>query len=450
MSKGLIIAGTHSGVGKTTVTVGILDALKRKGLTVQSFKVGPDFIDAGLHELTTGRLSRNLDLWMCGKDFVLDCYRTHTAGSQIAIVEGVMGMFDGGAASTAEVAKTLGLPVMLVVDAHSMAESAAALVRGFEAFDASVDVAGVIFNRAGGERHVRILTDAMERYTGVKVLGHLPGNAEFSIPERHLGLFTKEEDPIPDNVMSSISKSVAENINTDLLLELARPLAGPQKITNRFSTHSSGTKTRIAVAKDRAFCFYYEDNLDMLRRAGCDVVPFSPLSDMELPEQVDAVYLGGGYPELYARALSGNKSMLKAVRKWAVSGKPLYAECGGLMYLSMGIYDFDGNFHGMAELFPFETAMKKGRANLGYREVRLLKDSIVGRKGDILRGHEFHYSKIKTEEPMAETAYEVNKYGGGRFSEGYCMKKTLASYVHIHFGSNPGIADSFVKFAAEA
>lgn len=448
MCKGIVIAGTHSGSGKTIITLGILDTLKKRGFNVQPFKVGPDFIDPGLHRLVTGVQSRNLDLWMCGKDYVVECFYRNTMEADIAIVEGVMGLFDGGAASTAEVAKTLALPIVLIVDAHSMAESAAALVKGFETFDIEVNLAGVIFNKVAGKRHLQMLSAAIKKYTSVNVLGYLPERIEFSIPERHLGLLTEEESPISKNGLTVLSKNINENINIELLLNFAKHTI-PKPTKNQTSIYDSRSQIKIAIAKDKAFCFYYEDNLNLLRQAGSDIVPFSPLVDTKIPDGVDAIYIGGGYPELYAHALSRNESMLKAICKWALSGKPLYAECGGLMYLSKGIYDFDGNFYGMAGVFPFKTAMKKGRVNLGYREVKLLRNSILGRQGDVLRGHEFHYSEIKTDGPIPETIYQVKGLREKEFLEGYSLKNTLASYVHIHFGSNPHIADTFIKFSRE-
>ncbi len=460
MSKSIVIAGTHSGCGKTIVTLGILATLKKKGFKVQAFKVGPDFIDTGLHGLIAERPSRNLDIWMCGREYVIECFYKNSEGADIAIVEGVMGLFDGGDASTAEVARTLGLPVVLIVDAHSMAESAAALVKGFETFDKKVNIAGVILNKVAGERHLGMLSDAVKKYTSVRVLGYLPKKIEFSIPERHLGLLVAEESPIPQENLDHLAEAALRCINMDMIVELTNKttvrsfqLVGNLSYADKegLRTSRNDNKTKVAVAYDKAFCFYYEDNLDLLREAGTEIVLFSPLTDSEIPANVDAIYIGGGYPEIYAHLLSKNESMLNAICKWALSGRPIYAECGGLMYLSKGIYDFDGNFYRMAQVFPFETVMKKRRVNLGYREVRLLRDSILGRRGDVLRGHEFHYSEIiKTNDPMPETIYQVTKSSGEEFLEGYFVKNTLASYVHIHFGSNPDIANNLIKFSMEA
>ncbi|MBI5026129.1 MAG: cobyrinate a,c-diamide synthase [Nitrospirae bacterium] len=475
MCKGLLIAGTHSGCGKTTITIGILAALKKRGFNVQPFKAGPDFIDPGLHRLITGSPSRNLDIWMCGKDYVVECFYKNTKEADIAIVEGVMGLFDGGDASTAAVAKTLGLPVLLIVDAHSMGESVAALVKGFATFDQRINIAGVIFNRVAGERHLGMLSDAIKEYTNVKVLGYLPKQTEFSIPERHLGLVVAEERPITYENIQRLAGAVLKYIDVDRIVEISRQSAEEGILqTANSSPVTRHSSLNIAIAYDKAFCFYYEDNLDLLKEAGAEIIAFSPLSDTKIPDNVDAIYIGGGYPELYAHALSRNESMLKAIHTWALSGKPLYAECGGLMYLSKGIYDFDGNFYRMAQVFPFETAMKKGRVNLGYREIQLKEDCTMGKRGDRLRGHEFHYSEIieKTEDKKIRsleegkriavksasisqllnfsTSYSVkDRRGQDIYNEGYRFKNTLASYVHIHFGSNPDMANNFIKLSME-
>jgi cobyrinic acid a,c-diamide synthase len=438
--QGIVIAGTHSGCGKTTVTLGLLAAFKKKGLEVQPFKAGPDFIDTGLHRLITGRPSRNLDLWMCGKQTAIDCFKRHAENVDIAVIEGVMGMYDGES-STAMLASTLRAPVILVVDAYGMAESAGAVVKGF----ASELIAGVIFNRVASESHFKRLKDSVQK---VPVLGYLPRDLDFEIPHRHLGLFVAEEAPIAYDGIDKLADSVIEHIDIDAIIrtsgvktetgiDIEVPLSG---------CHSTA---KIAVAYDRSFCFYYEDNLDLLRQAGAELIFFSPLSGPHIPADADAVYIGGGYPELYAEALSGNSTMLASVNAWTRSGRPLYAECGGLMYLSQGIYDFNGNFFKMAGVFPFETQMSKGGLHLGYREIMLEGDCILGKKGDILRGHEFHYSHIVN---SAETnrIYSVRDRSGKPLADdGYRLNRTLASYVHLHFACNSAIAGSFIKYLKE-
>ncbi len=359
--QGIVIAGTHSGSGKTTITLGMLAALRKKGYKVQPFKTGPDFIDPGLHKLVTGRTSRNLDLWMCGSDYVKECFYKHTADADIAVVEGVMGMYDGSL-STADLAAVLDLPVILIVDAYGMAESAGAVVKGFLEFRGNKSkIAGVIFNRVASERHYMRVKDSVQ---DIPVLGYLPRSVEFNIPDRHLGLVVAEENPIAREEIDKLADAIIAHVDIEAML----------KSTER-RTQSAGKKSetvvsdiKIGVAYDKAFCFYYEDNLDMLREAGAEIVYFSPLSDSVMPDNVDALYLGGGYPELHAEKLSANTSMVDSIKQYSDNGMPVYAECGGFMYLTEGIFDFEDKFHPMAGVFPFKTKMRKGRSRLGYRE----------------------------------------------------------------------------------
>ncbi|MEW5745559.1 MAG: cobyrinate a,c-diamide synthase [Nitrospirota bacterium] len=458
--QGFVIAGTHSGCGKTTVTLGILAALRRRGCSVQSFKAGPDFIDAGLHRLITGRASRNLDLWMCGEESVIDCFDRHTGDADIAVVEGVMGLYDGEQ-STAALARVLRLPVVLVVDAYGMAESAGAIVQGFARYGADASsglIAGVLFNRVASESHYARLKESVR---DVPVLGCLPRSLDFEIPHRHLGLATAEEHPIARENIGKLADTVLRYIDMDALVARADLSMRGSGVTppclplpKGRSEEGLPSTIKIAVAYDKAFCFYYEDNLDLLRAAGAEIVPFSPLADSALPDAADALYIGGGYPELYAAELARNGSLRAALAEWSGSGRPLYAECGGLMYLSRGIHAFDGSFFPMVGTLPFETVMKKGRAHLGYRKVVLDKDCILGKKGEECRGHEFHYSEIKksaeASSDLVSSAYSVQDRSGHAIgAEGYSVKNTLASYIHIHFGSNPGIPERFITFAKE-
>ncbi len=475
--RGIVMAGTHSGCGKTTVTLGIMAALRKKGLTVQPFKAGPDFIDAGLHRIVTGRPSRNLDQWMCGREYVVDCFRRHAADADIAVVEGVMGMYDGDF-STAGLAELLHAPVVLVVDAYGMAESAGAIVSGFAKFgvqssEFGVKFCGVIFNRVASENHYRRLRDSV---SGVPVLGYLPRELDFEIPHRHLGLTIAEENPLAGKKLERLADTVLQFIDVDAIMRNAEvqdkephregardardtiPESGLK--TLRPSRPGGSSRLRLAVAFDKAFSFYYEDNLDALHAAGAEIVRFSPLVDAAVPAGVDAVYIGGGYPELHADRLSRNASMLASVRAWSEAGKPLYAECGGLMFLSKGIRDFDGRLFGMAGVFPFETRMMK-KPCLGYRDIELNVDCILGGRGDRCRGHEFHYSEINAgkvrssasgvrSEKQTGWAYIIcDSRGHERGREGYRYKNTLASYVHVHFGSNNNIAEQFVKFSGQ-
>jgi cobyrinic acid a,c-diamide synthase len=471
--RGVIVAGTHSGCGKTTVTLGIMAALRKRGLTVQPFKAGPDFIDAGLHRVAAGRPSRNLDQWMCGRDYVADCFRKHAATADISVIEGVMGMYDGDF-NTAALAGLLQCPVLLVIDAYGMAESAGAMAYGFAEFGVrsaecgvnggKPNLAGVIFNRVASENHYTRVKNSVR---DVPVLGYLPRELNFEIPHRHLGLSTAEENPITRENLERLAETVLKYVDIEnlLLIESKFPPFqgegqggdGASRRADDSLTHPHPSplpegegerKSRIAIAYDKAFSFYYEDNLDMLRDAGAGIVRFSPLTDRALPDGVDAVYLGGGYPELHAEALAGNTSMLASIKAWSEAGKPLYAECGGLMYLSRGIRDFDGRSHTMAGVFPFETRMLK-KPKLAYREIVLNEDCVLGTSGEHIRGHEFHYSEIVQETPRDEgckTIYAVkDKNGKAVHGEGFRIRNTLASYIHVHFGSNPSIAECFVR-----
>lgn len=468
----IVIAGTHSGCGKTTITLGILAALKKKGYTVQPFKTGPDFIDTGLHRLVTGRISRNLDIWMCGKQYVADCFRKYSRGTDIAVIEGVMGMYDG-TCSTADLAAALGLPVVLVIDAYGMAESAGAMVKGFLSYESVIrengvllnspcprippslfpGIKGVIFNRIASDRHYRRVGESVR---DVPVLGYLPRDLDFRIPHRHLGLVVAEENPFEPTEIDKLADAILEHIDIEAIARISNSNTLPRSGSQKRGEAAPASAVTIAVAYDKAFCFYYEDNLDLLREAGARIVYFSPLSDPEIPEGADALYIGGGYPELHAGELSGNRSMLESIRGFSEMGKPVYAECGGFMYLTEGIFDVENLFHPMVRVFPFKTRMKKGRAGLGYREAILKHDSVFGKKGSAIRGHEFHYSEVilplkkgdfEDKLPGVQTIYSVKDADNNYiYDEGFRIKNTLGSYIHVHFGSNKSIAESLIQY----
>lgn len=453
---GVIVAGTHSGCGKTTVALGLMAASKAIGLKVQPFKCGPDFIDAGIHRFITGRPSRNLDIWMCGEDYVKECFLKHSKMADISIIEGVMGIYDGKY-STASVARLLNLPVILVVDAYGMAESAGAIVRGYKdwADEAQINLKWIILNRVGSERHFVRLKNSVK---DVDILGYLPRSLNFQIPHRHLGLLVAEENPIDREDINKLSEAVQNNIDVKALFagsEIKSEVADEAlDMTNLEMANCQPQFKKIAVAYDKAFCFYYEDNLDMLKNACAEIVKFSPLIDSKLPGDIKAIYLGGGYPETYAKELSDNKSMLKEIYDLSCSGMPIYAECGGLMYLSKGIYDQNGRFFEMAGVFPFETSISlQRRAFLGYREAMLKEDCLLGYRGDIFRGHEFHYSEITNSLNILKIKrlFAVKDGEGvGRDDEGYSYKNTIASYIHLHFGSTPQIATHLINFTRRA
>ena len=445
-TRGLVIAGTQSGVGKTTVTLGLLAALRRRGLVVQPFKVGPDFIDPGHHTRAAGRVSRNLDGWMLSREANEGLFRRQVLGADVAVVEGVMGLFDGydglsEAGSTAQMAKWLGLPVLLVVEARAMARSAAALVHGFASFDPDLTLAGVIFNRIGSITHLEYLQQALASVNGVRCFGGLPRDQELAIPERHLGLATTEDHPLAAAYLHHLADWLEANLDVDGLLKALPRLALPEQQAAK----AAAPTVRIGVARDRAFCFYYPENLELLADAGAELVPFSPLNDRELPAGLHGIYLGGGYPELNAATLAANVSMRQSLKEYAAAGLPIYAECGGLMYLAQEIRDLEGQTHPMAGVFPFTVRMLPRLKALGYREVTLTAAGLLGPQGTAIRGHEFHYSEMAGEPTGVPCIYRLTpRKGGATVAEGYSLHNVLASYVHLHFGSNPGVARNLV------
>jgi len=436
-------------VGKTTIALGLMAAFRRRGLAVQPFKCGPDFIDAGHHTRVCERPSRNLDGWMLSGETNRALFAQHAWMADIAIVEGVMGLFDGarnsGEGSTAAMAKHLCLPVLLVVDASKMAASAAALVRGFETFDPAVRIAGVVFNQVGSAGHYGLLREALEQADCAPAVGYLPREASLRIPERHLGLYTAHEEVLSKPALDHLSSLMEQSVNLDRVLELAALEAGYKAVA--VPSRAAGDAARIAVARDRAFCFYYEDNLDALRAAGAEIVEFSPLADRTLPEGTDALYIGGGYPELYAAALSANHSMRAAIEQFAEGGGPAYAECGGLMYLGRHLRTPDGHDWAMVGVLPFGTVLTDRLVRFGYTEVSFTSDCLVGRAGTTARGHSFHYSTIDGDTD-ADCVYRVRStLSGAESAEGYVVGNVLASYIHLHFLSNSELAANFVRAA---
>ncbi len=437
----IVIAGVSSGVGKTTVTLGLLEALHRRGLTVQAFKVGPDFIDPAFHALATGRPSYNLDGWMCGRDQVMATVGERAAQADLALVEGVMGCFDGTDGltedgSTAQIAKWLGAPVVLVLDAGALARSAAAVVLGFERFDPDLVLAGVIFNRVGGKVHRQWLAQAVTSACTARPLGALTSDPGVALPERHLGLVTAVEGGYSPEVRQRLAGLIEAHVDVDTLRSGVRRRAP--------SARSASVSATIAVARDRAFQFYYPDNLQALERAGARLVFWSPMADQALPA-ADGLYIGGGYPELYGRELAANAPMLAAVRTFARSGRPVYAECGGLMYLAESLTDLNGHVWPMAGVLPAPVVMERNRLVIGYREVTLTSAGLLGPEGTRARGHEFHCSRLGDIPAAVARRYAITDGGGGApRSEGFVIDGALLSYVHLHFGSNPALAANFV------
>lgn len=447
-ARGFIVAGTSSGVGKTTIATGIAGALHARGLRVQPFKAGPDYIDPTYLARAAAQPCRNLDTWMLPPDTVRELFARAAMRADIALVEGVMGLFDGaddGAGSAAHLARLLGLPVVLVVDARAMAQSAAAVVLGFQRFDPAVHVAGVVLNRVASERHAEICRQAIAAHTGVPVIGAIPRDEEAAIPERHLGLVPDVETPAADRWFDGLTQLAATHLDIDALLALAVPVDGAEVAQPVFPASMSTPRARIAIARDAAFHFYYQDSLDLLQAHGAELVPFSPLTDAALPA-CDAVYIGGGFPELFAADLARNTAMHEALRAAAAHGVPIYGECGGLMYLGVGITDFEGARHAMAGLIPAESVMQASRLTLGYREVESQGTPLLP-AGERMRGHEFHWSALTSPPAVEGAAYRVLDQDGR--PDGYRAGSVTATYVHAHLAARADLAPNFIA-AAEA
>ncbi|PYE50781.1 cobyrinic acid a,c-diamide synthase [Paenibacillus barcinonensis] len=462
----LIIAGTGSGAGKTTVTLGLMKALAQRGLRVQGFKCGPDYIDPTYHTAVTGRASRNLDAWMTSPDYVRETFARASAGHDISIIEGVMGLYDGkdplsNTGSTAEIAMVTQTPVILVVDVRSMARSAAAIVLGFQQLEPELHIAGVIVNRCGSAGHYTIVKKAIEQMCGIPVVGWLKRDEDMSIPERHLGLVPAIERGELEPLFQRAADVLLEGTDLDLLLELAASAPPLQLQTHRTAIEndteqpSQATPQQkhnftdtcqpvIAVARDAAFNFYYPDNLELLEAAGARLQYFSPLAGEGIPAEADSVYLGGGFPEEFAAVIAGNENFLNGLREAVRTGMPLFAECGGYMVLGETLTDREGVTYTMAGIIPAQVQMQKKRAALGYREASAVQDSFLLKQGEVLRGHEFHYSTMTyREEGEIPYAYETKGLRGLK-QEGYASGSVVAGYTHIHLGSYPAAAQRWV------
>ena len=436
----LVVAGTSSGVGKTTVATGLMSALAGRGLVVGAAKVGPDFIDPGYHALAVGRPSRNLDAWMCGPEAVPALAGRAAAGADVLVVEGVIGLFDGSAdpagpaASTAQVAGLLGAPVVLVVDAAAVGASVAAMAHGFATFDPATPLAGVILNRVGSDSHEALLRSALEP-TGVPVLGALRRSPEYAWRDRHLGLVPVVEQP--DGVRRSIAAlaaAVVRDCDVDATLALARSAPALQ-VDDPPAARAQGHAV-VAVARGPAFSFTYPDNLEALAEAGAELVPFDPLVDDRLPEGVAGLYAGGGFPEVFAAGLAANRPLLDDVGAKVGGGLTTWAECGGLLWLARSL---DG--HALAGVVAAEGRMTD-RLTLGYRRATVRAASPLGPAGVALRGHEFHYSVL---DPPGDALDWSGRAGGGRC--GFAGPNLLASYIHVHLGADPSPAERFVAAA---
>ncbi len=477
----LVIAGTQSGVGKTSVALALMAAYKRAGLQVQPFKVGPDYIDPSYHKVATGVPSHNLDSWLLSKENVQRLFLEKSENCDIALIEGVMGLYDGlgtkeETASTQEIAKLLGAPILLVIDSKGMSRSGAAMALGYKKFDSELTIGAIILNKVSSLSHYKILKEAIEHYTGIPVVGGISKNENLKIPERHLGLLTAEENPEleacinqlvsvthansnwPGFDLEKILKIADEGSRTEIVFKKgARPCGlaplrtfpyASEKLAEAFLNTISASRAsiKIGVARDRAFSFYYQANLDLLEKMGAELVYFSPLRDKKIPEGCSALYFGGGFPEIYAEELVENISFMNSIKSKIALGLPIYAECGGLMYLSESIQILDGKTFSMVGAVPGKITMTQKLQKFGYKEGRLLKDTLLGKEGNSIRGHEFHYSERSAN--LESYAYELKGRRNVNLQlEGYSKGNILASYLHLHFLTNPDWAIHWIQAA---
>ncbi|HAS84433.1 MAG TPA: cobyrinate a,c-diamide synthase [Verrucomicrobia bacterium] len=474
----LLIGAASSGAGKTTLSLALARALTRRGLRVQTFKVGPDFLDPTHLALASGRPCYNLDGWMCGPNYVREVFAKKTVDADFAVIEGVMGLFDGASpdsieGSSAEVARLLGVPVLLVTHVRGMSRSVAALVKGFSSFEAGVTLGGVIANHCGSAHHAELLRTALQTSGLPPLLGAIPSDAFPSLASRHLGLVGADEALLSPGHLSLFADVLEQHADVEAMMNVGQaslpvhpsigplvgrvPLRVPQSIDYVANGSSSAGRAkvpapfRIGVARDAAFSFYYPDNLEALEAQGACLVPFSPLTDPVLPTGLDAIYLGGGYPENHAEGLSANHAMLDSLRNFAAGGGAVFAECGGMMLLAQSVETMEGVVYPMAGILPVRTRMRQRRQVLGYVEVELADDGHWGRQGDVLRGHEFHYSEII--DPTAaytegwQPAYQCRyRRSEAPVAGGMRHGRILAGYPHLHFASRPDQIQAFVKF----
>lgn len=447
----LVIGGVHSNVGKSSITLAVVAALKQRGLKVQTFKVGPDYLDPSHLSQVSGRPCYNLDGWMADKHYARQLMARTCADADIAIIEGVMGLFDGSSASglqgsTAQIASWLQAPVLLVVKAHGMARSIAALVHGYATFEPQVQIGGVLANMCGSASHGHWLQQALEAAELPPLVGAIARDALPSLPSRHLGLVSAKETDWNDALIDQLAQAAKQHIDLNQLLAQAKQ-ALPLPSAEATSPCADGPSLRIAVARDAAFQFYYPDLFDALEQRGCQLQFFSPLTDSQLPEQCDALYLGGGYPEVHGETLSENTSMRQSMRQFCASGRPVYAECGGLIYLCQGVEGREQRWP-MIGVLPCWARMLEKRKALGYVEATLQMPSLFGPENTRLRGHEFHYSEL-CNDPIGvdgwQAAYRLKHNRSGRcHAEGYQKGNVLASYAHLHLGSQPQAVEAFL------
>ncbi|PID22183.1 cobyrinic acid a,c-diamide synthase [Sporosarcina sp. P3] len=445
-----VLAGTGSGVGKTTFTIGIMRALMKRGLTVQGFKCGPDYIDTAYHTAVTKRPSRNVDSYMMAHDTIRAIVARASRDADVAIIEGVMGFYDGRSplsneGSAAHISDITNSPVILIVNAASMARSVAAIVKGFQSLDENSNIVGVIANQLGSKNHYDIVKTAIEKECGIPVIGYLPKDAVPTMPSRHLGLVPAIERGDLDSYFDSLATAIEETVNIEQLMEITNAQT-IEESSSIFDVQTESQEVHIAVAKDAAFNFYYEENLELLRAYGATLHFFSPLRDEEVPNKAQGVYIGGGFPEEFAEQLATNEKVKESLKNAISRGLPTLAECGGFMYLTEEIIDRQERKFPMLGVIPGRVLMQDKRAALGYREITGVTGNFLIDEETQAKGHEFHYSKYEGEH--TSPAY----FSKSRFrvqQEGYLHKNLVAGFTQFHFASNPQLVRNWLKACLE-
>ncbi|CEO31952.1 cobyrinate a,c-diamide synthase [Paraclostridium sordellii] len=444
--KKILIAGTNSGVGKTTISLGIMQALTKRNLKVQPYKVGPDYIDPSYHTFITGRDSRNLDSYMLDDEKIKYIFKNASKDADISVIEGVMGLYDGlgidlNSCTSSYTSKILKSPVILVINGKAMSSSAAAMVLGYKELDKEVNIKGVIVNNVKTKNHYELIKEAIEKYCNVEVLGYFPPNEKFKLGSRHLGLVPSVEIEALTEKFYDLGSEIEKYINIDRLIEISES----EEIETSFELNElpKFKNKSIAVAYDKAFNFYYKENLELLNQMNIEIKTFSPLYDKIVPK-ADCIYIGGGFPEVFAKELGINKKMRESIKKAHENNVPIYAECGGLMYLGEKLLDLDGNEYEMVGIFEGISKMTKSLKRFGYCDGIAKVDTVFSNKGDIIKGHEFHHSEFNSNE---ECSYKMVKKRGNKIVDewygGYSKGNTLATYLHTHFYNN---LDSIIKF----
>ena len=449
MNNRFVLAGTGSGVGKTTITIGIMRALMVRGFSVQGFKCGPDYIDPSYHTAVTNRPSRNIDSWMLSHEVVQTIVSRASKDADVSIVEGVMGLYDGKSpltdtGSTAEISLITKSPVILIVNAASVARSVAAIVKGFQVLNKDIQIVGVIANQLGSKGHFDIVKAAIEQECGVPVIGYLLKGAVEPLPSRHLGLVPAIERGELDHYFDALARKVEETVDLDQLLAITKAEELPE--ASPIFEKKKMDEVHLAVARDAAFNFYYEENLELLEAAGAVLHYFSPLANEAVPEEAQGLYIGGGFPEEFAEQLASNTAANDSIRHAIQNGLPTLAECGGFMYCTEAIVTRSGKRVPMLGLIQGEVVMQDKLAALGYREITGTTGNFLIGKEEEAKGHEFHYSTF--EGTHASPAY----FTKSRFrtqAEGYLHGNLVAGYTHFHFASNPKLIENWIEACKE-